>query len=45
MEWPEEMVTLSRLVELPVVELTGADCNTGSQQSVSRGNGRIKQVG
>ena len=42
---PEEMVVLSRLVELPLVELTGADCNIGSQWSVSRGNGQIKQVG
>ena len=42
---PEEKVELSGLVELPVVELTSADCNIGSQWSVSRGNGRIKQVG
>ena len=28
---PEQMVELSGLVELPVVELTGADCNIGSQ--------------
>ena len=26
MEYPEEMVELSGLVELPVIELTGADC-------------------
>ena len=27
--WPGEMVEISGLVELPVVELTGADCNIG----------------
>ena len=26
---PEEMVKLSRLVELPMIELTSADCNIG----------------
>ena len=46
MEWcPGEMVELKGLVELPVVELTGANCNIGSQWSVARGNGRIKWVG
>ena len=43
--WPGEMVEISGLVELPLVELTGANCNIGSQWSVSRGNGRIKWVG
>ena len=42
---PEEIVELSGLVELPVVGLTGADCNIESQWSVSRGNGQIKLVG
>ena len=33
----EETVKLSGLVELPVVELTGADCNIGSQWSGVQG--------
>ena len=43
--YPEEIVKLGRLIELPVVELTSADCNIGSQWSMSRGNGQIKRVG
>ena len=42
---PEQMVELSGLIGLPVVELTGADCNIGSHWSVFRGNCRIKWVG
>ena len=34
-----------KMFELPVVELTDADCNIGSQWSVSRGNGQIKRIG